>query len=85
MVGQNGSQKGHHSKLLDFQRTQPPSFSQVVDPLDADDWLWTIERKLEIAHTAEEDKVPYATHYPEGAAAIWENAKAMWPTDKELT
>ena len=39
MVWQNGNQKGHHSKLSDFQRTKPPSFSQVVDPLQAYDWL----------------------------------------------
>ena len=49
MVGQNANQNGHHSKLSDFQRTKPPSFSQIVDPLDADDWLRTIEKKLEIA------------------------------------
>ena len=78
MVGQNGNQNGHHSKLSNFQRTKPPSFSQVIDPLDADDWLRTIERKLEIARTEEDDKIPFATHYLEGAAAIWwENIKAM--------
>ena len=86
MVGQNGNQNGHHSKLSDFQRTKPPSFSQVIDPLDADDWLRTIERKLEIACTEENDKVPFATHYLEGAAAIWrENIKAMWPANEEIT
>ena len=78
MVGQNGNQNGHYSKLSDFQRTKPPSFSQVVYPLEADDWLQTIERKLEIARTEEDDKVPSATHYLEGATAIWwENTKAM--------
>ena len=70
MVGQNGNQNGHHSKPSDFQRTKPPSFSQIVDPLDADDWLRTIEKKLEIARTEENDKVPFATHYLEGAAAM---------------
>ena len=59
MVGQNGNQNGHHSKLSDFQRTKPPSFSQIVGPLDADDWLRTIEKKLEIARTEENDKVPF--------------------------
>ena len=79
MVGQNGNPNGHHSKLSDFQRTKPPSFSQVVDPLEADDWLRTIQNKLEIACTDEAEKVPFATHYLEGAAAIcWDNAKAMW-------
>ena len=86
MVGQNGNQNTHYSKLSDFQRTKPPSFSQIVDPLDADDWLRTIEKKLEIARTEENDKVPFATHYLEDAAAIWwENTKAMWPVDEEIT
>ena len=86
IVGQNGNQNGHHSKLSDFQRTNPPNFSQVVDPLDADDWLRTMEKKLEIARTEGNDKVPFATHYLEGAAAIWwENTKAMWPIDEEVT
>ena len=86
MVGQNGNQNGHYSKLSDFQRTKPPSFSQAVDPLEADDWLRTIERKLEIARTEEGDKVPFATHYLKGVVAIWwDNAKAMWPADEEIT
>ena len=86
MVGQNGNQNGHYSKLSDFQRTKPPSFSQAVDPLEAGDCLRTIERKLEIARTEEGDKFPFATHYLEGAAAIWwDNAKAMWPTNEEIT
>ena len=86
MVGHNGNQNGHYSKLSDFQRTKPPSFSQAVDPLEADDWLRTIERKLEIARTEEGDKVPFAMHYLEGAAVIWwDNAKAMWPADEEIT
>ena len=86
IVGQNGNQNGHHSKLSDFQRTNPPNFSQVVDPLDADDWLRTMEKKLEIARTEGNDKVPFATNYLEGATAIWwENTKAMWPIDEEVT
>ena len=85
MVGKNGNQNGHHSKLSDFQRTKPPSFSQVVDPLEADDLLWIIEKKLEIARKDEADKVPFATHYLEGAAAIWwDNVKALWPAGEEI-
>ena len=65
VVGQNGNQPGHHSKLPDFQRTKPPSFSQVIDPLEADDCLRTIEKKMEIARTEEGDKVWYTqTHTP---------------------
>ena len=58
----------------------------MVDPLEFDDWLRTIEKKLEIARTKEVDKVSFATHYLEGATAIWwDNAKAMWPACEEIT
>jgi hypothetical protein len=35
MVGQNQN-NGTHSKLSEFQRTKPPSFSQAIDPMEAD-------------------------------------------------
>ncbi|XP_073360361.1 uncharacterized protein [Aegilops tauschii subsp. strangulata] len=86
MVGQNGNSYGNHSKLSDFQRTKPPSFNEVADPMEADNWLRTIEKKLDIARTEEGDKVPFVTHYLEGAAAVWwDNTKAMWPTNEEIT
>ena len=86
MVGRNGNQPIPHSKLSDFQRTKPPSFSQAIDPLDADDWLRTMEKKFEVARTDEEDKVPFVTHYLEGAAAIWwENEKAIGTKNEAIT
>jgi hypothetical protein len=33
-------------KLGDFQRTKPPTFSHAVEPIDADDWLKSVEKKL---------------------------------------
>ena len=58
MVGQNGNQNGRHSKLSDFQMTNPPSFSQIVDPLDADDWLCTMEKSLRLLVLKEMIKFP---------------------------
>jgi hypothetical protein len=34
-------------RLGDFQRTKPPNFSHVVEPMDADGWLKSIEKKLQ--------------------------------------
>ena len=85
IVGQNQNQ-GSRSKLSDFQRTHPPSFNQADDPMEADDWLRTIEKTLEIARCEEPDKVPFATHYLEGYAAIWwDNTKAVWPPEEDIT
>jgi hypothetical protein len=83
MVEQNQNY-GSHSKLSDFQRTKPPNFYQAVDPMEADDWLRTIDKELEIPHCKEHDKVPFATHYLEGLVAIWwDNTKTVWPTEEK--
>jgi hypothetical protein len=33
-------------RLGDFQHTKPPTFSHIVEPMDADDWVKSIEKKL---------------------------------------
>jgi hypothetical protein len=35
-------------RLGDFQRTKPPTFSHSMEPIDADDWLKTVEKKLQV-------------------------------------
>lgn len=66
------------SKLLEFQRTNPPKISQTIDPLEADDWLRTIEKKLEISCCHGGDKVPFAAYYLEGSTHVWwDNLKEM--------
>jgi hypothetical protein len=35
-------------RLGDFQRTKTPTFSQAVEPMDVDDWLKSIEKKLQV-------------------------------------
>jgi hypothetical protein len=34
-------------RLGDFQRTKPPTFSYSMELMDADDWLKTVEKKLQ--------------------------------------
>jgi hypothetical protein len=38
-----------HSRLGEFLRTFPNTFSQAKDTMEAEDWLKSIEKKLEIA------------------------------------
>jgi hypothetical protein len=74
------------NKLRDFQNSNPPTFTKSTEPLDADDWLRTIENKLEYAGVGENEKVLYATHFLAGAAgAWWENVRAMQPKGQEMT
>ncbi|KAK1608365.1 hypothetical protein QYE76_032038 [Lolium multiflorum] len=45
------------SKLKNFQNTNPPVFSKTEEPLDADDWLQTMENNLEVAGVDENEKM----------------------------
>ena len=66
--------------LNDFIQLHSPVFSYSIEPLDADDWLRSIERKLQAGHVADDDKVNYAAYHLEGAASSWwENYLNMHP------
>ncbi|KAK1695682.1 hypothetical protein QYE76_012379 [Lolium multiflorum] len=81
-LAQNNQGHGNHdhpgSKLKNFQNTNPPVFSKTEEPLDADDWLQTMENNLEVAGVEDDDKVLFATHYLAGPArAWWTSARAL--------
>jgi hypothetical protein len=46
-----------------------PAFSHSVDPLDADDWLKVLSKKLDITHCNDQEKALYASGGLEGAAS----------------
>ena len=57
--------------IKDFTRLTPPVFSYSTEPLDADYWLRTMERKLQVGHVAQADWVTFAAYHLEGAAKSW--------------
>jgi hypothetical protein len=61
-------------KLGEFQRTKPPTFSHSVELMDADDWLKTIEKKMQVVQYNNREKVMFASHQLEGPAADWWDA-----------
>src|SRR3954463_13155606 len=72
--------------IQDFILLKPPVFRCSSEPLEADDWLRSIERKLETAHVAPDDRVIFAVYFLEGAAAEWwENYVAMQPDGHVVT
>ncbi|KAK1678093.1 hypothetical protein QYE76_038941 [Lolium multiflorum] len=81
-IAQNNNGHGNHdhpgSKLKNFQNTNPPIFNKTEEPLDADDWLQTMENNLEVAGVEANEKVLFATHYLAGPArAWWTSTRAM--------
>jgi hypothetical protein len=61
-------------KLGEFQWTKPPTFSHSVEPMDADDWLKTIEKKLQVVQCNNRKKVMFASQQLEGPATDWWDA-----------
>jgi hypothetical protein len=49
-------------RLGDFQRTKPLTFSQAVEPMDADHWLKSVENKLQVVQCNNHEKVLLASH-----------------------
>jgi hypothetical protein len=58
----------------DFQCTKPPTFSHFVEPMNADDWLKTVEKKLQVVKCNNREKVLLASHQLIGPAADWWDA-----------
>jgi hypothetical protein len=59
------------SRLGEFLRTHPTTFSQAKDPMEAKDWLKGVEKKLVIAQCTDREKVLFATHQLYGTVANW--------------
>jgi hypothetical protein len=56
-------------KHREFMSHKPPTFASSPDPLDAYDWLKSIEKMLNIAQCSDREKVLYASGRLTGPAA----------------
>jgi hypothetical protein len=61
-------------RLVDFQCSKPPTFSHSVEPMDADDCLKTVERKLQVVQRNNREKVLLPSHQLIWYAADWLDA-----------
>jgi hypothetical protein len=63
--------EGFQKKLENFNKLRPPTFDHSADPMDADNWLREIEKKLELTELSEEECVTVAAHQLIGTASAW--------------
>jgi hypothetical protein len=65
MMDQNreGQNEGAYGvSLADFLNTRPTPFASAPEPMDAEDWLLNMERKLKTVNCNDDEKIRYATH-----------------------
>ena len=60
-----------YSSFKDFMDTKPPIFKEAAEPLEAEEWLHTMEQKFRLLRMTEELKAEYAAHQLQGPAGIW--------------
>ncbi|CAN6324087.1 unnamed protein product [Urochloa humidicola] len=72
--GANNQNQPPRSKHQEFMSHRPPTFSHSADPVQADDWLKTVNKMLDIAQCNDREKVLYASRRLEGTAANWWDA-----------
>jgi hypothetical protein len=51
--------------------TEPPIFREVEEPLQADEWLNTIEQKFLLLRVTKGMKIEYASQLLQGPVGIW--------------
>ncbi len=73
-----GAERPQHPRYQDmntsyseFLATHPPLFSGGRDPLEADDWLRTIESKFRLLNCTEYQKTLYVAQQLRGPAGAW--------------
>jgi hypothetical protein len=56
---------------VEFLATQPPTFTEASEPLEADHWLHTIESKFDLLNCTENQKTLFAAQQLLGNARVW--------------
>src|SRR5512141_2493855 len=74
------------SKLSEFLKTEPPTFAIAVEPMEASDWLRTVEKKLGLIQCTDQERVVFATHQLVGLASEWwDSYEASRPEGHTIT
>jgi hypothetical protein len=60
-----------YSNFKDLMETKPPIFKEAEEPLHANEWLNTIEKKCRLLRLTEGMKAEYVSYKLHGAASIW--------------
>ena len=78
LVLQGARRNNECNNLTGFLRSQPPTFTFAKEPLDADDWLRTLECKFAALHVSAAKQVNFATYLlTRAAGSWWESHAAM--------
>jgi hypothetical protein len=80
-----GPELNQYNSLKDFMDTKPPIVREAEEPLQADEWLSTIEQRFRLIRLTEGMKASYARHQLQGPTGIWWNHhRTTFPANVEV-
>jgi hypothetical protein len=59
-----------YNSFKDFMDTRPPIFKEATEPLDAEEWINTMEDKFRVLRMTEVLKTEYTAHQLQGHAGM---------------
>ena len=81
-----GPEPNQYSDFKDFLDMKPPIFKEAEEPLQANEWLNTLEQKFRLLRLIEVLKTEYASHQLHGPAGIWwSHYWSTIPADAQVT
>ena len=81
-----GLEPNQYSDFKEFQDTEPPVFKEAEEPLQAEEWLNTLEHKFHLLRLTEKMKAEYASHQLQGPAGIWwHHYRSTLPKNAHIT
>jgi hypothetical protein len=60
-----------YSSFKDFMDTRPPIFKEAAKPLEADEWINTMEQKFYLLRLLDDLMIEYAAHQLQGPVGMW--------------
>jgi hypothetical protein len=69
--GRRDQNNGGETTYVDFTDTRPPVFSKADEPLEANDWLQTMEQKFDLLQCTKYQKLVFTTQQLRGATGVW--------------
>jgi hypothetical protein len=80
-----GPEPNQYNSFKDFMDTKPSIFREAEEPLQADEWLSTIEQRFQLLRLTEGMKASYAGNQLQGPTGIWWNHhKTTFPANIEV-
>jgi hypothetical protein len=84
-LNQGGHEVNQYSSFKEFMDTRPPIFKKATEPLDAEEWINTMEDKFRVLRMTLL-KIEYVAHQLQGPAGMWwKHHHTTFPSNAHIT